>query len=73
MFYRVVPAVNLAMLLFGVGSWSVAAALPLPSQVRLYHGMPSISGGVGEEARALLQPRVHRQPHLRCPRRQRSR
>ena len=73
MFYRVVTAVNLAILLFGVGSWSSAADLPLPSQVRMYQGMPSISGGVGEEERALLQPRVHRQTHLRCQRRQLSR
>ena len=55
MFSCVVTAVSLAMLLFGVGSWSLAAALPLPPQVRLYQGMPYISGGVGAEARALLQ------------------
>jgi len=55
MFYRVVTAVNLAILLFGSGSWSVPADLPLPPQVRLYQGMPYISSGVGGEARALLQ------------------
>jgi hypothetical protein len=52
---RVVTAVNLALLRFGLGSWSVAAALPLPPQVRLYQGLPYISGGVEAEARALLQ------------------
>jgi hypothetical protein len=55
MFYRVVTAVSLAMLLFGLGAWRVAADPPLPLQVHMYQGIPYISGGVGDEELALLQ------------------
>jgi len=40
MLYSVVTAVSFAMLLFGLGSWSLAADPPTPSQVKMYQGIP---------------------------------
>ena len=55
MLYRVVTAVSLAILLFGLGSWSLAADPPTPPQAKMYQGIPYIRGGVGDEERDLLQ------------------
>jgi hypothetical protein len=55
MLYRVVTLVGLAMLLFGPGSWSFAADVPHAPQVKMYQGIPYVSGGVGDEERDLLQ------------------
>ena len=55
MFDRVVTVGSLIILLFGLGTWSMAADPPLPPQVHLYQGIPYISGGVGDEELALLQ------------------
>jgi len=55
MLYRIVTVMSLALLLFGPGSWSLAADPPAPPQVKEYQGIPYISGGVGGEERDLLQ------------------
>ena len=55
MLYRVVTVVSLPMLLFGSGSWSFAANFSSSPQVKMYQGIPYISGGVGDEQRDLLQ------------------
>ena len=55
MVYRIITIVSLAMLFCGPGPWSSAADLPSPPQVKMYQGIPYISGGVGDEERDLLQ------------------
>ena len=55
MLYRVVTVVSLALVLFGPGSWSLAADSPMPSQAKMYQGIPYISGGAGVEERDQLQ------------------
>src|SRR5215470_6670699 len=55
MLYRVVTVISLAILLCSPGPWSFAADLPIPPQVKMYQGIPYISGGVGTEEHDLLQ------------------
>ena len=55
MLYRVVTVISLAILLCSPGPWSFAADPPIPAQVKMYQGIPYISGGVGIEEHALLQ------------------
>jgi hypothetical protein len=51
----VVTIVGLTVLFFGLGSWGFAADQPASPQVKMYQGIPYVSGGVGGEERDLLQ------------------
>ena len=55
MAHRLIAGMALALLLFGSGSLGLIAAMPASIQVKTYHNIPYVSGGVGDEEIDLLR------------------
>jgi len=53
--YRVITAIGLALLLFGLGSVGSAVELASSVQPQTYQGISYLSGGIGEEERDALR------------------